>query len=405
MFSSLRPLKKLPISRNNILFICGFLYSFSVNILSFTLLYLLTDKFSFSAGQVGASLALGTGFYFLGCNIYQYFGNKGKPKYIIPAAVSCSLVSTFILAFTTSGSAAVITWGFLQCSTGFFWPPVMAWFTQGLDETELNRDISWYNRAWMAGLLIGPLVGGALYQISTALAFAAVFFCFFLILSILVILTFFTESGRQDNTTGRRDEAKAAKKNPLIPERLEKSVRSFKISGWISGLCANLYSGVLGNVVPLYIRDTLGYTEKTAGMVMLFRGIAGVIAFTFFARYIFWHFNKRWIIFLHASLIVSSLILLFSGKVIFFYMLIAFVFGFINAGCYNNSIFHSGVDKKNPAKNMSLHEIFLSIGGATGSLGGGYCFQFFGMGATFLILALIQGAGLAAQLYLDRRQT
>jgi predicted MFS family arabinose efflux permease len=53
---------------------------------------------------------------------------------------------------------------------------------------------------------------------------------------------------------------------------------------------------------------------------------------------------------------------------------------------------------------MALHEIFLSIGGAAGSLGGGYCFQFFGMGSTFFILTLIQGAGLAAQFYLDKRQ-
>ncbi|AEF81139.1 MFS transporter [Leadbettera azotonutricia] len=404
MFSSLRLVKKLPISRNNILFLCAFFYSFSINILSFTLLYLLTDKFGFSAGQVGASLALGTGIYFLGCTIYQRFGNKGKPKYILPAAVFCSFISTFILALTTSGSAAVITWGFIQGATGFFWPPLMAWFTQGLDETELNHDISWYNRAWMSALLIGPLVGGALYRVSTALVFALVCLCLFSIVAVLVFLAFFTEPGRKDNTTGQQDEAKTAKKNPLIPERLEKSIQSYKIRGWIGGVCSNLFSGVLGNVVPLYIRDTLGYTEKTAGLVMLFRGIAGVLAFTFFAKFIFWHFNKKWILFLHGSLIVSSLILLFSGKMILLYMIIAFAFGFISAGCYNNSIFHSGVDKKNPAKNMALHEIFLSIGGAAGSLGGGYCLQFFGMGSTFFILAIIQGAGLAAQFYLDRRQ-
>jgi predicted MFS family arabinose efflux permease len=404
MFSSLRLVKKLPISRNNILFICAFFYSFSTNILSFTLLYLLTDKFSFSAGQVGASLALGTGFYFLGCTLYPRLGNRGKPKFIIPAAVSCCFIATCFLISTKSGPAAVLAWGLIQICSGFFWPPLSAWFTQGLNEVELNHDISWYNRAWMSASLLGPFIGGLLYHTAIGLAFAVVLLCQFLIISIMVFLAFFTEAGRQDTTTGRRDEANTKKELPGAVVRLEKSIQSFKIRGWIGGICSNLFNGVLANVVPLYIRDSLGYTEKTAGMVMLFRGIAGVIAFTFFAKFIFWHFNKRWMIFLQGSLIIFSLVLLFSGKVIFFYMLIAFIFGFVSAGCYNNSIFHSSVDKKNPAKNMALHEIFLSIGGATGSLGGGYCLQFFGMGSTFFILALIQGAGLAAQFYLDRRQ-
>jgi predicted MFS family arabinose efflux permease len=400
----MHPVKKLPISRNHILFLCAFFYSLGLNILSFTLIFLLTDKFSFSAGQVGASLAMGTGFYFTGCNVYQRFGNRGKPKFIIPTAVSCCFISVCFLISTTSGPAAVLAWGFIQFCTGFFWPPIMAWFTQGLNETELNRDISWYNRAWMTSSLLAPLLGGLLYHTAITLAFAVVLICLLLVIATLVFLAFFTEAGRQDTTTGRRDETKTKKELPGTVVRLEKSIHIFKIRGWISGVCTNLFSGVLANVVPLYIRDILGYTEKTAGLVLLFRGLAGVIAFTFYARFIFWHFNRRWILFLHSSLVVLALALFFSGKIIFFYMIIALIFGFTNAGCYNNSIFHSGVDKKNPAKNMALHEIFLSIGGAAGSLGGGFCLQFFGMGSTFFILTLVQGAGLAAQFYLDKRQ-
>jgi predicted MFS family arabinose efflux permease len=216
-------------------------------------------------------------------------------------------------------------------------------------------------------------------------------------------MIFFTESGRQDNTIGRREDDGQDSIAAERPERLEKTVRSFKIRGWISGLCGNMFTGVLGNVVPLFIRDTLGYTEKAAGTMLLFRGIAGLLAFTFFARFTFWHFNRRWFFILQGALIAMALLFFAAGKGIILYSVIAFCVGFLYAGCYNNSIFHAGADKKNPAKNMALHEIFLSIGGAAGTLGGGFCYQYFGMGTTFFILALIQAAALGIQIRLDRQ--
>jgi predicted MFS family arabinose efflux permease len=156
-------------------------------------------------------------------------------------------------------------------------------------------------------------------------------------------------------------------------------------------------------VVPLFIRDTLGYTEKTAGIVLLFRGIAGLLAFTFYARFTFWHFNRRWFFILQGAMVAAALLFLVAGNRIILYSVMAFCVGFLYAGCYNNSIFHAGADKKNPAKDMALHEIFLSLGGAAGTLGGGFCYQYFGMGNTFLLLALIQAVGLGVQIRLDRQ--
>jgi predicted MFS family arabinose efflux permease len=390
------------IGRNNTLFICAFVYCLANTIISFSLIYLFADRFGFSAGQVGASLTLGTGAYFLCCNLYQRFGGRAKPKYIIFSAVACCFLSAVFLSVASSGAAAITAWCLIQGCTGFFWPPVMAWFTQGLTEAELNRDISWYNRAWMGGSLVGPLAGGGLYRHGLAGIFITVFLCLFLTLFILAFLIFFTESVRNDNTIGRREEDKQAR-GVERSNRLEKTIRSFKIRGWISGLCGNVFIGVLGNVVPLFIRDALGYTEKTAGLVLLFRGVAGLIAFTFYARFTFWHFNRRWFFALQGLLIAASLMFLAAQRGIVLYSIIAFCVGFFYAGCYNNSIFHAGADKKNPAKNMALHEIFLSIGGAAGTLGGGFCYQYLGMGSTFLILALIQAAGLGVQIWLDRQ--
>jgi predicted MFS family arabinose efflux permease len=396
-------MRQLPISRNQILFISAFVFSFAANILAFSYVYILTDRFSFRAGQVGAAVALGTAFYFIGCNVYHYFFNRRRPKLIIPSAVSCCFASALFLGLTKSGAGAIAAWALIQVSTGFFWSPVMAWFTQGTTEAELNRHISWFNRAWMTGVLLGPLVGGFLYHHNMILVFAAVLFLYSLTIALLVFYACFTEAGLMDNATGRREEEKTKSPDGEAGEFFEKSVHSFKIKGWVGGITAGMFIGVIGNVLPLFIRDSLGYTEKTAGMVMLSRGVAGIIAFTFFARFTFWHFNRRWFLVLQGLLILTALLFAVSGRTAPPYMILAFVLGFFYAGCYNNSIFHSGADKKNPAKNMALHEIFLSIGSAAGSLGGGICFQYLGLVNMFLLLALVQAAGLGVQILLDRR--
>jgi predicted MFS family arabinose efflux permease len=394
------PLKKLPGGRNRSLFVCSFLFCLSTTMLSFSLIYLLKDRFGFGAGGIGSSIALGSVFYFFGCYLYQWFGSRIPGWRVLPVAAGCCLLFSLLLGLTKSGGLAVAAWGAVQLSTGFFWPPLQAWFTRGLGEAELNRDIGWFNRSWMTGSFLGPLAGGTLYHLSRFLALAAplagLLGTFLILLFLAVKEAGGGEREKEEKRENRRRPGRAGRD-------MEKSLVFFKVQSWAGSVCANLFSGVLANIVPLYIRDTLGSTEKTAGMVLLFRGLAAIIAFTLYSRFAFWHFNQRWILLLQALLILLALLFLLGNGLVVFYMVIAFGFGLIYAGCYNNSLFHSGADKKNTAKNMAFHEIFLSIGAAAGSLGGGLCFQYLGMGGTFLILALVQAAGLGFLVLLNSR--
>jgi MFS family permease len=396
------PVKRLPGPRNRLLFAGAFVFCFTTTMLSFALIYLLKDRFTFDSGQIGSSMALGSAVYFSSCFLYQRVGSRWKPQLVLPLAVFGCLVFSLLLGLTSTGAVAVTAWCAIQLSTGFFWPPIQAWFTRGLSEAELNRDIGWFNRSWMSGSLLAPLAGGFLYHYDWFLSMAVALACFLGALGLFIFLAL----------PGRKESAEALS---LQPDRtrgksggaafLEKSLAAFKIRGWLGAICANVFSGVLANIVPLYIRDTLGYTEKTAGLVLLFRGLAAIAAFGFYSRFIFWHFNQKWLLILHGILVFFSLLFLLAGRMVFLYLFIAAGFGFVYAGCYNNSIFYSGADKKNTTKNMAFHEIFLSTGGAIGSLGGGFCFQCFGMGGTFLALALVQSVGLGTLILLNSRQS
>jgi predicted MFS family arabinose efflux permease len=393
-------LKPLSIDKNKVLFFCSFVYCLATNILAFSLIYLLTDRFAFTPGQVGSAIAMGSGCYFMGCFLYQQFWSRRKPRYIIPAAVSVCIMSAMVLNFTKNGVLAVISWSLLQASNGFYWPPLQAWFTQGLTNEELNKDISWFNRCWMSGALLGPFLGGFLYHYVPSWTFIAAFIGLGIVLTALVSFGLHTGNGE---SAAPSSPGKTAASNLKAPDLLRKTIVSFKIRGWIGAFCVNFFYGMLANVIPLHLRNNLGFSEETASLLLLFRGAAAIIAFTWFARYTFWHFNRRWFFFLQGIMILCALFFIGAGTRLLVYVIIASIYGFFYAGCYNNSIFHAGADKKNTGKNMALHEMFLSLGSAAGSLGGGFILQYFGITSALLFLAVVQALGLLVLVLVDRQ--
>jgi predicted MFS family arabinose efflux permease len=375
--------------------------------------YLLTDRFSLDPGQVGTYLAGGSLSYFLCCNLYHRFGTAIPPTRIIPAAVAVVFLSSLALGRAGSSLLAALSYILVQGGTGLFWPPLMAWFTRGLDNRALNRDISIFNRSWMSGNLLGPPVSGALYHISGGLSFLAANLGYILVFGILVLVVRREAAARDPGGgeirgnknpddeesvkavpagTRRRPVPKAA--IPLVSAK-EKALDWFRYRGWIGAFCTNCFIGVLSNIVPLHIRDGLGYTERAAGMILFIRCVSGLIGFTVLARITFWHFNRRWFLLVQAVLAFCAFAFLPAGNMIPFYFVIIFVYGFAHSCCYNNSIFHSSATGRNPGKNLALHEMILSIGSAAGSAGGGFCYQHFGFAGTFAALGIVQVLGLA----------
>jgi predicted MFS family arabinose efflux permease len=401
--------------KNHLLFVSSFLFSLSSNILSLSFVYLLTDRFSFNPGGVGAYVAMGSFAYFLGCNIYHR--TQGRPWRVIPAAVSVTFVSSVFLGYVRDYRVVAFCYILVQGSTGFYWPPLMAWFTQGLDEKALNRDIGVFNRSWMMGNLLGPLVAGALYHWNRGINFLAVNLGFLLVLGILLFLLrrFRRPSLVEeippalDPVAGRGSETREGEKPPVParprpnPQR-ERVMDLYRYRGWIGALSSNLFVGILINIVPLHIRDGLGYTERTAGLVLFVRCVAGLIGFTVLARFTRWHFNRRWFILVQSGLLLCALAFVLAGNRLVFYFGIVFFYGFVNSCCYNNSIFHSSATGKNPRKNLALHEIFLSIGNTCGALGGGFCYQRLGFSGAFFIVSLFLGLGLGVFVALNNRE-
>jgi predicted MFS family arabinose efflux permease len=405
-------------------FAAAFFFALGGTILGFSLIYRLTDTFSFDPGQIGTFIALGQVAFFLGCNLYHRFGSALDPLRIFPVSSIAVFFASILLSASHVESIVYASYWIIQLGSGLFWPPVTAWLTHGLDNKDLNREMGYFNRSWMSANMCGPLIAGAVYSRSSVVNFFIIILCYFMVLLIFYFLRrHFQKQKDDDNAITAREFSALAVPSDIVSDAaaapstsadryyspvtrtIDVKLDIYRYRGWISGMSSAMFLGVLSNIVPLYIRDGLGHSEMSAGLLLFIRCVAGLVGFSLLAHLTAWHFNRRWFLYMQAGLILCSFLFILAGGQLLFFFIIVLVYGLLNSACYNNSMFYSGATGKNPKKNMALHEIFLCVGNAAGTAGGGFFYQRFGFGGTCLVLILVLGLGLATFVLLERRDS
>ena len=386
------------------IFAACFLFSLGTNILSLSLIFRLTDTLSFNPGQIGTYMALGQLFYFLGCNLYHRIGSAFNNASVFTGSAIIVLISSIFLGFTRSSGIIYASYWILQIGAGFFWPPIMAWLTEGLSGKELSREMGFFNRSWMGANMIGPLIAGTLYAWNSTVNFLIIIFCYALVLALIILLR--KSSGKEGTQTPVKTKAEDrdnTAENITSYMLTDKIQKLYRYRGWLSGFCNTVFVGVLLNIIPLHIRDGLGYTEQSAGIVLFMRTIPGLIGFSLLAKFNAWQFNRKWFYLTQSGLIACSVLLLLAGDRLAVFYAIVILYGFVNSACYNNSMFYSSATGISPKKNLAIHEIFLCMGNAAGTAGGGFMYQHFGFTGVCLSLVMALGMGLAAHFIFNRQ--
>ena len=398
--------------KSRFIFICSFFFALGGNILGFSIIYRLSDWFSFSSGQIGAFIALGQIAFFLGCNIYYRIGSYFDPARVFSVSVIVVLLASIPLVLIRIEAVVYVSFWVLQLGTGCFWPPVSAWLVEGLDSKNVNREMSFFSRSWMSANMVAPLIGGALYRINSVIN-SFVLVCSYSIAVLFFFLMYRKKvlflSSQPPLSTGHGlssdpGTAPLAASAPSLQSRtIDIKLNIYRYRGWLSGFCSAILVGLLVSIVPLHIRDGLGFTEWSAGLLLFIRCVAGLIGFSILARFTSWHFNKYWFMIIQAGLILVSILYIMAGDRFLFFAFIVIIYGLLNSACYNNSMFYSGTTGKDPKKNMAIHEICLCTGHAIGSAGGGFLYQNFGFSGTSFVFAIVMGLGMAAFVLLGRR--
>ena len=370
------------IKKSYFLFGSAFFYSLAGNVLNFSLVYRLADKFAFSPGQVGVFLASGNFLYFAGCYLYYRFGSALNPAKVVPTATAIVLLVSFPLSYANVQSVVYASYWLFQMATSFFWPPLLAWLTGGLGDKDLNHEISLYNRSWMASLMVAPLIAGTLYRWNSTANFILVNAGFLVVNFLLFKMRSFLKRDEPASESfgsllRHENHDEADRINSLLARANDKSLDIYRYRGWICIFCSNLSLGILANIIPLHIRDGLGFTEQSAGLMLFFRCAVGLVCFAVLGKISAWHFKRWWFLCLTGGLAFCAVLFFFAGNHLVPFFIIAALFGLVNSGCNTTSTFYASATGKNPKKNIALHEMFLSLGSALGSAGGGYLYQHF----------------------------
>lgn len=380
--------------RNHLLFTGAFIMNLNLTMLGLALVYFVADKFGQGAGMIGLFFALGYGTYFFGCTLYHRWDDRIRPAGSLISAASLIALLSLGLYLAPRFSLALGALLILQGSLGFFWPPLMGWVSAGLEGKELGRNLGQFNQSWSTGALLGPFVAGWLYPVNPVLPFIVS------ASSLIFISLLFFLGSRFLPDMNPAETLKAKKETPA---GLDKST-PLRFPSWVGIFSSYAVYGVVVNILPLEIRDSLGYGEQTAGNLLLLRGIVTLAGFTLLARHSAWHFRRSWILAVQGTTLVLILTVLILPSRLEFLGVFILLFGLLYAASYNNSIFHGSSGAVNRGRRMAIHEAVLTMGVASGSLGGGILYQQGGINLVWLFLLLVQAGGFLAMGVLVRRK-
>jgi predicted MFS family arabinose efflux permease len=246
----------------------------------------------------------------------------------------------------------------------------MGWISEGLEGTELNRMMGFFNLSWSTGLVISPYLGGLLLEsnLSYPLVFAAGLYGLLTIALFLVPILFSSivlqEAGNKRN----------------IP--VSDSSTSLRYIAWLGNFTGYIIFGVLMFVFPLYAREELQFTESSIGLLLLFKALFSTFGFVFAGKISWWHFNKAYMLIIQILIVVFTLFIPYIKSWIPFAAGLS-LFGILFAAQYSSSIFHGVSGSIHRVKRMAIHEAVLTVGVITGAIGGGEIYQHWGMAIAF----------------------
>jgi len=274
-----------------------------------------------------------------------------------------------------------------------FWVSMQNWLGERSDASNLQRRTAAFNVSWCSGIVVGPWLGGVLFDRSESLPFycgaAAVFSSM-----ALVIATLRADGG----TWSRRRYAAAAwsGSDPARNERVLDVVWTAQLTLWFA-------MAMILSIWPKLAVDQ-GFNATEIGTFFAVLGLVQTVTFAVMGVLHVWRF-RRYV--LYAAQILAALSVVAMGLVQFVadtrMLYIAFgLFGAIMALVYTSSIYYRLF---NAEKRGSVHEGLVGSGALLGPLYGGALARVLWIPLPFVLMpGLVFAAIIAEQRMYRRRQ-
>ncbi|HOX39299.1 MAG TPA: MFS transporter [Candidatus Brocadiia bacterium] len=371
----------------------AFLASVSFGIESAAAPFLAQDFGARSSG-VGALGAVGSvtysGLLFV---LLMYFGrvwDRHCPRRMSMTAQLYLAVGS--VAFMTAGAMPMLYGVALAkgVAAASFWPPLMAWFSAGREGSALNRRLSYFNLSWCSGLIIGPALGGELYEIWPQLPFAAAAWC----------------QAAGAGALWRSKPPVGTDKTPVsetapatggdgVPDWKRHTFRRVAL---VSHFTAYLVMGLARYQFPV-LATSIGIRPSVFGWVMMTLSLFMTGMFWLLGRSRGWHFRFGYLLLAQAGLVLAMLGASRADG--------AAALAVVTASCgicigftYTSNLFYGASGDSRRGRRMAIHEFLIGVGFGVGGLLGGLANDRFGLRTAYPLCAIAIAVGATVQIFI-----
>ena len=156
-----------PVNRRMALLIpCSFFVNLALGIISFSMLFIVKERFGADAQTVGWFTALCPMTYFVGCTFINKIANSIGPRISMAIMLLGTSAAFGLFLILPSLVSAFIIYGLYGFLTAFFWPPLMAWLSAGLEGQALGKTMATFNLSWSSSGIFAPYIGGLLFELN-----------------------------------------------------------------------------------------------------------------------------------------------------------------------------------------------------------------------------------------------
>ena len=389
-FRSLSGILSRGIGKSALILPISLLFSIALGMTSFSMIFYARDVFQASAALIGWLAALPHLCYFAGCFLLQPLLRLLLPRHSLIGASASSTVLLVGILLSPSLVLVFVLYGLFGLSLSLFWPPLMGWLSFGKEDRTLNTALGRFNLSWSGGNIIAPFWAGYLLQRSIALPFQTAVLIMTVICLSVLIASLFVPGIRQD------------RQREVIRKKLTSATDQstpLRFQAWIGLFASYVVLGITMSILPLFLREEIGFPETQIGLLLLIRALFSTLGFIVLGRLSFWHF-KAWLMILCQGLIIVVVAVMIGLVTFRGFSLCLALFGILFALSYNNSLFHGVTGSLQRSTRMAVHEGLLTAGVVFGSSIGGILYQTGQFGGVLLFGNVVVAAGAVAQIAL-----
>ena len=361
----------------------GYVLALLMDMCMMATLFFAVPRRAADAGMDAVRLGWLSGVFFVVYGVVSPLAGKlsdrfGRMPFMVGGLVVAGVLM-WACAYETRFAALLVLSGAAGGAAALFWPPLIAWFSEGRRGVTLVKVLGIYCICWNIGLGVGSVGSGKLYETDPWWSFA-VFGSITLAAPLLFLLRTRAASG-EDNTM------------PVPVDHA--TAQHFMWAGWLANLTVLLGFGAVQAMFP-QLATHLGVRPSLHGQMFGASRAAAVAAFLVMGWSHWWHHRTWPLVAGYAACVAGALAIALTSSVPLFFAGFI-VLGFVNGAVYLASIFYALEAFEGRAAGAGWTEMVLGAGSFLGPVAAGFVGEAWGLRAPYFFAAILFVGGTVAQ--------